>query len=122
MGSASGEEREVRAARNQALFRAVNEKISEMNEAFGSILGTFAITCECSQLNCVELIEIPGGAYRTVRGNPRTFAVLPDHVDPNVERVLSNHDGYAVVEVRLEARMKEAETELPDAIDPRASN
>ena len=46
MESASNEEREVRAARNQALFRAVNEKISELNEAFGEIIGTFAITCQ----------------------------------------------------------------------------
>lgn len=99
MEFASNSEREIRAARNQALFRAVNEKISEMNESFGAITGTYSITCECSRLECVEILEIPGDAYRAVRGNPRTFAVLPGHVEQGVERVLSNHDGYAVVEV-----------------------
>ena len=99
MEFASDQEREIRAARNQALFRAVNEKISELNEAFGEITGSYAITCECSRLECVEVVEIPGDAYRAVRGNPRTFAVLTDHVEQGVERVLSHHDGYTVVEV-----------------------
>jgi|GEM_PF-4479996 len=48
MGSASTDEREVRAARNRAILRAVNEKILELNEAFGALLGTFAIACECA--------------------------------------------------------------------------
>ena len=99
MAFASNQEREVRAARNQALFRAVNEKISELNQTFGEITGTYAITCECSRLECVEILEISGDAYRAIRGNPRTFAVLTGHVEQGVERVLSNHDGYTVVEV-----------------------
>ena len=32
MEFASNQEREIRAARNQAMFRAVNEKISELND------------------------------------------------------------------------------------------
>ena len=98
--SASTEEREVRAARNQALFRAVNEKMVGLNEAFGDLVGTFAIACECSQLECVQLVEVPPDAYRAVRESPRTFAVLPEHVDADVEGVVSSHDGYVVVEVR----------------------
>jgi hypothetical protein len=109
MGSASNEEREVRGARNQALFRAVNEKMLELNETFGEIVGTFAIACECSRIDCVELLEIPAEAYRAVRESPRTFAVRSDHVAVDVERVLSNHDGYAVVEALGQgARIAEA--------------
>lgn len=99
MGSASNEEREVRAARNQALFRAVNEKMFELNESFGDLIGTFAIACECSRIDCVELVEIPADAYRSIREQPRAFALLPGHVEEDVEHVLSAHDGYAVVEV-----------------------
>jgi hypothetical protein len=99
MGSASNEEREIRAARNQALFRAVNDKILELNETFGALAGTFVVACECSRLTCVELVEIGEDAYRAVRQSPRTFVVLPEHIDAEVERVLSNHDGYAVAEV-----------------------
>lgn len=100
MGSASNEEREVRAARNQALFRAVNEKIMELNERFGELEGTVSIACECSRIGCVDLLEIPSDAYRAVRQSPRTFTVHPEHVEAGVERVVSNHNGYAVVEVQ----------------------
>ena len=99
MEPASNEEREIRAARNQALFRAVNEKMLELNEIFGAIAGTFSIACECARMDCVALMEIPPDAYRVVRQSPRTFAVCPDHVEADVERVVSTHDGYAVVEV-----------------------
>ena len=99
MGGASNEERELRAARNQVLFRAVNEKMLELNEAFGEIVGTFSIACECSRLDCVQLFEIPPEVYRSVRESPRTFAVLAGHVEADVERVVSAHDGYALVEV-----------------------
>jgi hypothetical protein len=100
MGSASNEEREVRAARNQALFRAVNEKIVELNQALSEIEGAVSIACECSQVECVSLLKIAPAAYRAIRESPRTFAVLPEHVETGVERVVSNHDGYAVVEVQ----------------------
>jgi hypothetical protein len=99
MESASNEEREIRAARNQALFRAVNEKMRELNDTFAEIVGTFSVACECSRLECVDLLEIPADAYRAVRESPRTFVVLSGHVEPGVERVVSNHDDYAVVEV-----------------------
>jgi hypothetical protein len=98
MGTASNEEREIRAARNQALFRAINEKMLDLNEAFGEIVGNFDIACECSRIDCVELLEIPPDAYRAVRSNPRTFVVRVEHVDPAVEGVRSNHVGYVVVE------------------------
>jgi hypothetical protein len=108
-GSASNEEREIRAARNQALFRAVNEKIIELNEEFGGMGGRVSIACECSRVDCVQLLEIRPGAYRAVRESPRSFAVLPDHVDAQVERVVSTHDGYEVVEVHGHgARVAEA--------------
>lgn len=94
----SSDEREIRAARNQALFRAVNEKIVGLNEAFGDVVGSFSVACECANVSCVDLLEIPPDAYRQVRRNPRTFVVLPDHVFPEVEIVLSTHDGYAIVE------------------------
>lgn len=99
MGSASNEEREVRAARNQALFRAVNEKIMELNQALGEMEGIVSIACECSRVDCASLLEIPQDAYWAVRKSPRTFAVLTEHVEEGVERVVSTHDGYAVVEV-----------------------
>jgi hypothetical protein len=52
------EEREVRAARNQALFRAVNEKLEAMNEAFVQFNERFTIACECSEVTIYPEVEV----------------------------------------------------------------
>jgi hypothetical protein len=98
MEASSHEEREVRAARNQALFRAVNENLRTLNEAFASVAGTFSIACECADRNCVEMIEIESKQYLAVRAEPRQFAVLAEHVYPDVEVVVREAAGYVVVE------------------------
>ncbi len=82
------EEREVRAARNQALFRAVNENMRTLNEAFASVTETFAIACECADAGCIELLKIHPQSYMELRANPRQFAVLRGHVYPDVETVV----------------------------------
>ena len=91
-------ERTLRAARNQSMFRFVNEKIQVLNETFEETLGTFAIACECGNLTCIEMIELPAEVYERVRGNPRTFLVVPDHVALEMEQVLDASDGYVIVE------------------------
>ena len=98
MESGSQTEREARAARNQALFRAVNEKLEAMNEAFVQFNESFTIACECADVNCVEMLEIDRDAYQVVRAEPRQFAVLPGHIYPEVEVVVREGEGYVVVE------------------------
>jgi hypothetical protein len=92
------QEREVRAARNQSLFRAVNEKLRTLNEAFASVSEKFAIACECADSACVEMIEIHPHDYLGVRSEPRQFVVAPGHIYPDVETVVRTADGYVVVE------------------------
>jgi hypothetical protein len=98
MEGTDGEAREVRAARNQSLFRAVNERLRVMNEAFEEIAGSQAITCECADLHCIEQIKMTGEEYDRVRESPRRFVVLRDHVYSDVERVVGEYDGYQIVE------------------------
>jgi 5-bromo-4-chloroindolyl phosphate hydrolysis protein len=90
--------REIRAARNQSLFRAVNEKMRALNDAFTHATETFVIACECADTSCVEMLDIAPAEYEAVRAQPRHFAVLPGHVYPDVETVVREHDGYVVVE------------------------
>jgi hypothetical protein len=97
------QEREVRAARNQALFRAVNEQVKTVNEAFASITGSFAIACECADTTCIETLQISPDAYAEVRSNPRHFAVLPGHIYPEVEQVVRTSGQYVVVEKMAKA-------------------
>jgi hypothetical protein len=107
----SSGDREVRAARNQAIFRAVNEKLRDLNEPFAEVTGTgtFMVACECSRLDCVHVIEIPEGVYREVRRSPRTFVVLPEHVESSIERATGGDEKYSVVEVYAGAALSVVE-------------
>jgi hypothetical protein len=94
----SQHEREARAARNQALFRNVNEKLRELNDAFESVTSTFAIACECADTGCTGMLDISPEEYELIRSEPRHFAVLPGHVYADVETVVRELAAYVVVE------------------------
>jgi hypothetical protein len=98
MEPTSTEARQARAGRNQSLFRALNEKLSDINETLSTVSDTFVISCECADTSCVEMIDIKPDDYRRVRADARSFVVLPDHVYPEVESVIKEVDGYVVVE------------------------
>ena len=97
------DEREVRAGRNQAMFRAVNDKIREINETFAVITGTFTIACECANPRCVGMVEIKPADYEAIRANPRRFAVLPGHLVADIEHLVTEAEGYQVAEKRGKA-------------------
>jgi hypothetical protein len=97
------QDREIRAARNQALFRAVNETIRAVTDGFAVITGTFTVACECGDPGCLEMVEISMDEYERVRASTYTFVVRSDHVDPGVEHVVGESNGYVVVEMRGEA-------------------
>jgi hypothetical protein len=98
MDGDSQTEREVRAARNQSVFRAVNEKLLDLNRAFADATNTFVIACECADMSCLETLELAAAAYEDVRREPNRFAVLPGHVYPEVEVVVAEAEGYVIVE------------------------
>ena len=91
-------DREIRAARNQTLFRAVNEKMRRLNEDVASLTGSFTIACECSDTECLEMIEISADDYLTVRNEPRHFVVLPGHIVAEIETVVAEDAAWVVVE------------------------
>jgi hypothetical protein len=99
------EERE-RRAKNEALFREVNERVEELSSRLGStgdeeLLAGFV--CECSRAACTELLQVTYGTYERVRENPRRSLVLPGHEDLEVDRVVEVHKDYLVVEKRSNA-------------------
>jgi hypothetical protein len=85
---------EERAARNEALFREVNERIAELDLATG---GTAEFVCECSDANCTERIEVPLGTYERLRNDPYQFLVVPGHEQTELEHVVEHGKGFAVV-------------------------
>ena len=98
MGSSVGDARAERAARNEALFRRVNERLEELNEAFAPITEHGEVICECADDACAERIQLTLSAYEAVRSVPTRFIVKPRHVLPTDERVVEEHTDYFVVE------------------------
>lgn len=93
---------ELRRARNEALFREVNERIVELEAGLvgydqdDSLLMSFV--CECPREDCNEMLETTRGQYEAVRSHPRHFLVLPGHEDADIARVIERHNSYCVVE------------------------
>jgi hypothetical protein len=105
-------EREKRAARNEAISREINEGIEEAHRAAGSP-DYVRMVCECTQAECSALIVISVGEYEAVRADAHHFAVLNDHVAPDVELVVRQTERFAVVQKREGDAADIAEAEDP---------
>lgn len=89
---------EERAARNEALFREVNEQVQALNGEDTPARRSVGIVCECSDERCIERLTVPLAAYEHVRASSRRFIVAPEHVSEIVEHVVEHAAGYWVVE------------------------
>lgn len=88
---------EQRAARNEALFREVNENIADLEARFDAGR-ELEFLCECAKVDCTERIVVDPAAYRSVREHSGRFFVRPGHEVPEIERVVERHPGYLIVE------------------------
>jgi hypothetical protein len=89
---------EQRAARNEALFREVNENIARLEERHGTATSEPAFLCECANADCTDHVSVDAEVYTRVREQPRLFIVIPGHEDPQLERVVEAHREYLIVE------------------------
>jgi|SRR3954447_24343612 len=82
-----------RAAKNQALFREVNERIEDLipNAAFSAFI------CECMAETCDEQVSITIEEYEHVRSGGNRFFVLPGHEVSDVEQIVEANDRFVVV-------------------------
>lgn len=85
-----------RLARNQALFREVNERLLEFTD--GSSNGAIDVLCECSREECAVTMELSLEEYQRIRSRSTWFAISPGHETPAVERVVETRGAFAVVE------------------------
>jgi hypothetical protein len=89
---------EERAARNEALFREVNEQARSISGLQPSPRSAeLRIICECSDDRCTEHISLTLSVYEAVRSNPRRFLVVSGH-EGDFEHVVERADGYSIVE------------------------
>ena len=85
-----------RLARNQVIFREVNQRLRGLADAVPD--GKTDYLCECSDTNCTEKIELKLFEYEAVRARPKCFFIVPGHERPEVERVVDHNHRYAIVE------------------------
>jgi hypothetical protein len=108
------DERRRRIGQNEALYRQVNERIEDMNEAFSTITENFSIVCECADLDCTEQITLSRERYEQTRRDPTHFFLKPGHEAMDTERVLdrAEDESYVIVEkASPEARRRAEETD-----------
>ena len=100
----SGEAREVRAGRNEALFREVNENIARLQADFDAAAADPMFVCECADLECTDqLPTVDLDVFQRTREKPRRFLVIRGHEDARVESVVETYAVYLVVEKLGEA-------------------
>jgi hypothetical protein len=108
-------ENEARGARTQSLFRDVNERVMDINEAFSIAIAHADWICECADPACSERISLTMQEYEAVRASPIRFAIAPsaEHFFDHLEVVIEKNDRFWVVEKTGTAG------ELAAKVDPR---
>ena len=91
------DERGARLGMNEALFRAVNERVEYLNQSFATVTDTFEVVCECGDAGCVAQIRIASDAYERVRAGTTLFIVVPGHDMAEIEEIVDKQDAYHVV-------------------------
>ena len=108
------DEREVRAARNESLFRSLNERLEQVRQGISADESTDYF-CECAQRSCATMVALSPQEYEHVRSAGDQFLVAPNHLVPDVERISETHDTYWIVE-KLGIG-----SYVADALDPRGN-
>jgi hypothetical protein len=91
------EKRLERQARNQVVFRSINELIGDAKVSFGDGGEEIEVLCECSSA-CTQVVVLTQSEYEAVRAGPTLFVIVPSHEAPAIERVVAQSDRFAVVE------------------------
>ncbi len=105
--------RQERLARNEALFREVNERVRAIAAAHGEDDHMYEFYCECSNADCTFHLRATVTEYEAVRADGKRFVIVPEHTLPEIEKVVERTERWWVV-------VKDGEPgELVEALDPR---
>jgi hypothetical protein len=105
--------REDRLARNETLFREVNERIEEIRSPGEDQI---EFLCECGVEECKDAVTLTVAEYEKLRADPTTFAVLPGHSIEDIESVVVETERFHVV------RKHPREGDIARSSDPRSGS
>jgi hypothetical protein len=96
----------ARVARNESLFREVNERIRDLEEHFGQrepdhSLASFV--CECATTGCTTRVAATLEEYQLARRRPARFLLAPGHARPEFERIVLRTERFELAEKLGEA-------------------
>jgi hypothetical protein len=94
-----------RAARNEEIFRGVNERIDGGAKQHG-VGAPLSFHCECGRASCVQTVDIRPSEYERVARERYRFVLIAGHEDPQVEQVVERRSGFVVAEKIGEARLQ----------------
>jgi hypothetical protein len=106
--------RQERLARNEALFREVNERVRAIATVHGRDAHVYEFFCECSNTDCTFQLRTTLAEYEAVRAHGDRFLVAPEHALPEIEVVIERTDAWWVVQKQGEPG------ELAEELDPRS--
>jgi hypothetical protein len=95
--AAVSDARDERLAKNETLFRTLNENIASLAGTLGDRT-PYEFICECASPGCFERIIMTLGEYERVRSSGTQFLMAAAHVDIEIELVVEHHEDYVVVE------------------------
>ncbi|MGZ8782781.1 MAG: hypothetical protein ACXWZB_04715 [Gaiellaceae bacterium] len=105
--------RQERLARNEALFRDVNERVLAVAAVHGEDDHVYEFFCECSNADCTFQLKATLAEYEAVRAHSTRFVIAPKHQMPEIEIVVEKSENWWVVEKQGEPG------ELVEELDPR---
>jgi hypothetical protein len=81
------------------LFRTVNERLRGRMRQL-DVAGRSPLVCECSDPDCLQVIDLTDEEYAAVRSSSNRYVVVTGHAWPEVEDVIESRDGFDIVEKR----------------------
>lgn len=97
---------------NETRSREINEWIDESNETGAGEGSPFV--CECSDGSCKSTIDLTHGEYEEVRAHGTYFAIATDHESPDLDLMVSERSGFAIIR-----KIPGFPARLANASDPR---
>jgi len=89
---------EERLARNESLFRELNERINEVAGTLGADEHPYEFVCECSDSQCTERLVLSRREYDHIRSVGTRFVLAHGHVTAEIEHVVERADDHLVIE------------------------
>ncbi len=107
--NADADDRKQRIARNETIFREVNERIEEVSaDAPGKHV---EFICECGNAGCTDVIPLAPEEYEALRADPVLFGILPGHEISEVEVVVAENERFLTVRKLVEEQQIARETD-----------